>query len=55
MLSRRGEDSGYKIKYRKNITGLKFAKEDTNVITRLRPMRLQRLNVTRKIYRQPAN
>lgn len=40
MLAKRGKDNGYKIKYRKNITGLKFTKDDTNIITRLRPMRI---------------
>ena len=51
MLKQRGQDNGYKIKYRKNITGLKFLKDDTNVITRIRPMRIRRFITSRKIYR----
>ncbi len=38
MLSRRGEDKGFKIKYRKNLAGIEFTKDDSNVITRLRPV-----------------
>ena len=38
MLSKRGEDKGYKIKYAKNLTGIDFTKDDSSVITRLRPV-----------------
>ena len=38
VLSKRGEDRGYKIKYAKNLTGIDFTKDDTSVITRLRPV-----------------
>lgn len=38
MLQQRGSDKGFKIKYRKNLTGLEFTKDDSNVITRLRPI-----------------
>ncbi len=38
MLKQRGSDKGFKIKYRKNLTGLEFTKDDSNVITRLRPI-----------------
>lgn len=38
MLSRRGTDKGYKIKYAKNLSGIDFTKDDSNIITRLRPV-----------------
>ncbi len=38
MLKQRGEDKGFKIKYRKNLTGIEFTKDDSGVITRLRPI-----------------
>ena len=38
MLQQRGEDKGYTIKYGKNLTGIEFSKNDSNVITRLRPI-----------------
>lgn len=38
MLSKRGQDNGYKIKYRKNLQGIEFTKDDSEVCTRLRPI-----------------
>lgn len=38
MLKQRGEDKGYTIKYGKNLTGIEFSKNGSNVITRLRPI-----------------
>ena len=38
MLSKRGTDKGYKIKYAKNLSGIDFSKDDSNIITRLRPI-----------------
>lgn len=38
MLAKRGQDSGYKIKYRKNLQGIEFTRDDTEIITRLRPI-----------------
>ncbi len=38
MLKHRGEDKGFKIKYRKNLTGIEFTKDDSSVITRVRPI-----------------
>lgn len=38
MLKQRGSDNGYTIKYGKNLTGLDFSKDDSNIITRLRPV-----------------
>lgn len=38
MLQQRGEDKGYTIKYGKNLTGIEFSKNDSSVITRLRPI-----------------
>ncbi len=40
MLQQRGEDRGYRIKYKKNLTGVEFSKDDSSVITRLRPIRI---------------
>lgn len=38
ILKQRGEDKGYRIKYGRNLTGIEFSKNDSNVITRLRPI-----------------
>lgn len=38
MLAKRGADKGYKIKYAKNLSGIDFSKDDSNIITRLRPI-----------------
>lgn len=38
MLAKRGTDKGYKIKYAKNLSGIDFSKDDSNIITRLRPI-----------------
>lgn len=37
MLNRRGNDKGYKIKYRKNLTGLDFTIDNSNIITKIMP------------------
>lgn len=37
MLTRRGKNKGYKIKYRKNLIGLEFDIDNTNIITRIMP------------------
>lgn len=37
MLTRRGNDKGYKIKYRKNLTGLDFTIDNSNIITKIMP------------------
>ncbi len=37
MLNRRGNDKGYKIKYRKNLTGLDFTIDNSNIVTKVMP------------------
>lgn len=37
MLTRRGSNKGYKIKYRKNLTGLDFTIDNSNIITKIMP------------------
>jgi phage minor structural protein len=37
MLNRRGNDKGYKIKYRKNLTGLDFTIDNSNIVTKIMP------------------
>ena len=37
MLTRRGNNNGYKIKYRKNLTGLDFTIDNSNIITKIMP------------------
>ncbi len=53
MLQQRGQDTGYKIKYKKNITGLQFNKDDSEVITRLRPMGYDGLMLPEKYIDSP--
>ena len=38
MLNQVGSDKGYKIKYGRNLTGLNFRTDYTNIITRIRPV-----------------
>lgn len=37
MLNRRGNDKGYKIRYRKNLTGLDFTIDNSNIVTKIMP------------------
>lgn len=37
MLTRRGSNRGYKIKYRKNLTGLDFTIDNSNIVTKIMP------------------
>lgn len=37
MLTKRGNNKGYKIKYRKNLTGLDFTIDNSNIITKIMP------------------
>lgn len=37
MLSRRGNNKGYKIKYRKNLIGLDFTIDNENIVTKIMP------------------
>ena len=37
MLTRRGNNKGYKIKYRKNLTGLDFTIDNSNIVTKIMP------------------
>lgn len=37
MLNRRGHDKGYKIRYRKNLTGLDFTIDNSNIVTKIMP------------------
>ena len=37
MLYRRGNDKGYKIRYRKNLTGLDFTIDNSNIVTKIMP------------------
>lgn len=53
MLSKRGEDKGYKIKYAKNLTGIDFSKDDSSVITRLRPIGFDGLLLPEKYVDSP--
>ena len=38
MVNRVGSDKGYKIKYGRNLTGLNFRTDYTNIVTRIRPV-----------------
>ena len=53
MLTKRGQDKGYKIKYAKNLTGLDFSKDDSNIITRLRPVGYDGLMLPEKYIDSP--
>lgn len=53
MLSKRGEDKGYKIKYAKNLSGIDFSKDDSNIITRLRPIGYDGLMLPEKYVDSP--
>lgn len=37
MLTKRGNNNGYKIKYRKNLTGLDFTIDNSNIVTKIMP------------------
>lgn len=37
MLNRRGNDKGYRIRYRKNLTGLDFTIDNSNIVTKIMP------------------
>ncbi len=37
MLTKRGSNRGYKIKYRKNLTGLDFTIDNSNIVTKIMP------------------
>lgn len=37
MLSKRGNDEGFKIKYRKNLIGLDFTIDNSNIVTKIMP------------------
>lgn len=53
MLKQRGVDEGYTIKYGKNLTGLEFTKDDSNIITRLRPIGFNGLLLPEKYIDSP--
>lgn len=53
MLSIRGSDNGYKIKYRKNLTGLDFTIDNTNIVTKIMPQGYNGLLLLEKYVESP--
>lgn len=53
MLNRRGNDKGYKIKYRKNLTGLDFTIDNSNIITKIMPQGYNGLFIPEKYIDSP--
>lgn len=53
MLTRRGNDNGFKIKYRKNLIGLDFTIDNSNIITKIMPQGYNGLFLPEKYINSP--